>query len=169
MSPGAPLLFHYERSRKQQARVVLINMLLLPLVLWLLLQLINDPVARPRFTSLLMVIGVAAELGLLAVAVWLLSHPASFSIRLSASEFSSHHPMFKAWCFSIDPAEIVAIEHCTDREGDGRYISIQTRSGQCHALSPNFAYDRKALYRALATLNPTIRLPKHAGLFGLKT
>ena len=169
MSPNAPLLFHYERSRKQQARVVLINMLLLPLVLWLLLQLINDPVARPRFASLLMAIGVAAELGLLALAVWLLRHPASFSIRLSAGEFSSHHPMFKAWCFSVDPAEIVAIEHSTDREANGSHISIQTRSGQRHALSPNYAYDRKALYRALAMLNPAIRLPRHPGVFGLKS
>jgi hypothetical protein len=161
----SPLLFHYEHSRRQQARAVLINMALLPAVLWLLLQLIDDPAAHQRWTGLLLGIGLLAELAMAALAAWLLSRPASFSIRLSAREFSSHHPMFKAWCFSVDPAEIVAIEQSTDREADGRYISILTRDGQRHALSPNYGYDRRALYQALAALHPAIRLPKHPGLF----
>ena len=34
--------------------------------------------------------------------------------------------MFKAWCFSVDPAEIVAIEQSTDREADGRHSAEET-------------------------------------------
>jgi hypothetical protein len=38
--------------------------------------------------------------------------------------------------------------------------------GRSYALSPNFSYDRKQLYQALAHLNPAIIFPKNIALFG---
>lgn len=108
--------FYYEKSRKQQAKVRAFNMLLLPLILWLILILIskNEPFYN-EFLFYIKYIVVGSELVLLSLAAWLLTHPARFYIKFTNSEFSSFHPTFKEWTFTVNPQEIIEIEHSTDR------------------------------------------------------
>ncbi len=161
--------FYYERTRKQQAKVAVANMFFLPFVLWLFLQLIpeSEPVYKDFLRSVNYII-LVVEFVLLSVAVWLLTHPAKFYIKLTKSEFSSVHPTFKEWTFSVNPQEIIEIEHSTDREALSSYISVKMNNGSLFLLSPNFAYNRKKLYEALRVVNPNIKTPKHTWLFSYK-
>lgn len=159
-------IFYYERSRKQQAKVLAFNMIFLPLVMWLFLQLIPETAAV--YADVLMYtqyILLTGEVLLLAVLVWFITHPATFYIRLTDSEFSSFHPNFKSWSFSVDPHDIVAIEQSTDQGAHASYISVKMADGRCFLLSPNFAYNRKKLYEALRLANPHIKTPTYSWLF----
>ena len=161
--------YYYERTRKQQAKVLVANMIFLPLVLWLFLQLIpeSEP-AYEDFLAYIKYIIAAAELVLSSVIAWLLTHPEKFYIKLTNSEFSSFHPNFKKWTFSVNPQEIIEIEHSTDREAQSNFISVKISNGSSFLLSPNFAYNRKKLYEALRLVNPKIKMPKHNWLFSRK-
>lgn len=161
--------YYYERTRKQQAKVLVFNMIFLPFVLWLFLQLI--PESEPVYKSFLAYVSyiiVAGEFVLLSVVVWLLAHPATFYIKLTKSEFSSFHPIFKKWTFSVNPFEVAEIEHSTDREAKSSFISVKMNDGTLFLLCPNFAYNRKKLYDALQLVNPKIKIPRNTWLFSYK-
>jgi hypothetical protein len=163
------LLYYYERTRKQQAKVLAFNMLFLPFILWLILLLARENQADyEQFLVYLKYIFVIAELVLLSLVVWFLTHPSKFYIKLTKSEFSSFHPIFKAWTFSVSPKEIVEIEQSSDREAESTTISIKLVNGSSYSLSPNYAYSRKKLYQALRLLNPNIKTPKNTWLFSYK-
>lgn len=160
------IFFYYERTRKQQAKILAFNMLLLPLVMWLILKLI--PESEPgygKFLEYAKYIVAAGELVLLSVTVWFLTHPAKFYLRLTNSEFRSFHPNFKEWTFSVNPQEILEIQHGTDRDARSSYMFVKMNNGASFLLSPNFAYNRKKLYEALRRVNPKIKTPKHTWLF----
>lgn len=160
------ILFYYARSRKQQAKVAAANMLFLPIVLGAFLYLVKNSDQLERIQTIILITLFVAEFFLSVLIVWLLRYPAEFYIRLTKAELRSYHPMFKEWTFSVDPQEIVEISQTTDREAISSSIRIIMRDGASYLLSPNFSYDRKQLYQALAHLNPAIILPKHVGLFG---
>lgn len=158
--------YYYERSRKQQAKVLAFNMIFLPFVLWLFLQLIPETeITYKEFLVCVKYIFIVVEIALASVAVWLLTHPAKFYIKLTNSEFSSLHPNSKEWTFSVNPQEIIAIEHSTDNNASSSFISVKMHNGSFFLLSPNFAYNRKKLYEALRLVNPNIKTPKHIWLF----
>lgn len=161
--------YYYERTRKQQSKVLAFNMIFFPFIVWLFLQLIpeSDP-AHEKFLEYVIYIIVVVELVLFPVAVWFLAHPAKFYIKLTNSEFCSFHPTFKEWTFSVSPQEILEIEHSTDMEAISTYISVKMSNGSSFLLSPNFAYSRKKLYQALRLVNPNIKTPKHTWLFSGK-
>lgn len=163
------LLYYYERTRKQQAKVLVFNMLLLPFILWLFLQLTRENEAvYEQFLVYVKYIIVFAELVLLSLVIWFLANPAKFYIKLTNYEFSSLHPNFKAWTFSVNPNEIVEIEQSTDREAQSSIISVKLINGSSYSLSPNYAYSRKKLYQALRLANPNIKIPKNTWLFSYK-
>lgn len=161
--------YYYERTRAQQAKVLGFNMLLLPCFMWLFLLLIPEgkPV-REQFLEYTTYIVVLAEIVLMSVVIWFITHPATFYIKLTDSEFCSFHPNFKAWTFSVNPHEIVEIEHGTDRDASSSYISVKTKDGASYLLSPNYPYNRNELYRALRFVNPNIKLPLSTWLFASK-
>lgn len=158
--------YYYERTRKQQAKVLIFNMLLLPLTLWLIVVFISAGESIDSdFSFYLKYIIVVSEFALFSVAAWLLSHPAKFYIKLTNSEFSSFHPSFKAWTFSVDPDEITEIEHSTDTGANSSLIVVKMKNGSSFLLSPNYPYHRKELYEALRLVNPKIKTPKNNWLF----
>ena len=161
--------FYYERTRKQQAKVLAFNIIFLPFVMWLFLQLIpkNESSYDQFFLCTIYIIAIV-EIGLLAIAAWFLTHPATFYIKLTSSEFSSFHPNFKEWTFSVNPQEVLEIEHSTDMDAISSYISVKMKNGTSFLLSPNFAYSRKKLYDALHVVNPNIKTPKHTWWFSRK-
>ena len=163
------LLYYYERTRKQQAKVLAFNMLFLPFILWLFLQLVRENQAvYEQFLVYAKYIIAIAELVLLSLVVWFLTHPAKFYIKLTNSEFSSFHPVFKEWTFSVSPQEIVEIEQNTDREAQSSIILVKLTNGSSYSLSPNYAYSRKKLYQALRLVNPNIKTQKNTWLFSYK-
>jgi len=163
------LLFYYERTRTQQAKVLILNMMLLPLVIGLWLMLIpTTEEGYPQFLQAALYIVAGAELGLFAVAVWFLAYPAKYFIRLTHDEFCSVHPTVKAWTFSVKPQDITEIVHSTDRDASASYLTIHMKDGSSCLLSPNFSYNRQQLYAALRLLNSDLKLPKHPGLFSFR-
>ena len=163
------IYFYYERTRKQQARVLAFNMFFLPFIMWLFLQLI--PESEPVYVDFLMCVKyivAVGEITLFSFLAWFITHPAKFYIKLTNSEFCSFHPNFKEWCFSVNPQEILEIAHSTDSEGMSNRISIKMNDGASFLLSPNFAYNRKKLYEALRLVNPKIKTPDYTWLFTVK-
>ena len=162
-------VYYFERTRKQQAKALVFNMLLLPLILWLILALIpkGEPIYN-EFKFYVKYIIVTSELVLLSVATWLLTHPAKFYIKLTNSEFISVHPTFKEWTFSIDPREIIEIEHSTDIGANSSLITVKMNNGSSALLSPNYPYKRNELYEALRSVNPNIKTPKNSWSFPYK-
>lgn len=161
--------YYYERSRSEQAKVLVFNMVFLPLIMGLFLLLLpkSGPVYE-QFRGYVIYIIAAAEMVLLSVVVWFLTHPATFYIKLTSSEFCSFHPNFKEWTFSVNPQEILEIGHSTDRDARSSYISVRMKNGASYLLSPNFPYNRNELYDALRLVNPDIKTPKNTWLFANK-
>ena len=146
------------------------NMFLLPIVLWIFLQLI--PESEPAYFDFLVYVKyivVVVELVLLCIAVWFLTHPAKFCIKLTNSEFSSVHSNFRESTFSVNPKEIIEIEHSTDIGANSSLISVKMNNGSSFLLSPNYPYKRSELYNALRSVNPNIKIPKNTRLFPYKT
>jgi hypothetical protein len=160
-----PDLFYYARSRQQQAKVAAINVIFLPMVLGAFLYLVRSSEQFEQTQNIILIVLIIAEVFLLLLIVWLLRNPASFFIRLNQHELTTFHPMFKEWTFSVNPLEIIEVRQSTDSEAMLSSIRIIMRDGKSYALSPNFSYDRKQLYQALAHLNPAIIFPKHIALF----
>lgn len=160
------IFFYYERSRKQQAKVLLCNMFFLPVVLWFFLWLIKDHQAKyDQFYFYAKCIFVAVEIILMSILIWFITHPATFFIKLTNLQFSSFHPIFTEWTFSVDPEEIIEIKHSSDREAQLSIISINLQNGSSYLLSPNYAYSRSELYKSLLSVNPKIKLPKNSAIF----
>ncbi|MGL4577350.1 MAG: hypothetical protein ACRCVP_00310 [Shewanella xiamenensis] len=161
--------FYYEKSRKQQAKMIAFNMLFLPVILWLILILI--PKSNPFYNQFLFYvkyIAVTSELVMLSLAAWLLTHPAKFYIKLTNSEFSSFHPTFKECTFSVNPQDIIEIEQSTDIGADASLISVKMNNGSSVLLSPNYPYKRSELYDALRLVNPNIKTPNNTWSFPYK-
>lgn len=163
------IFYYYERTRKQQIKVLAFNMIFLPFIMWLFLQLIpkGEPVYKQFFACVKYII-IVGEIVLLSIVAWFIVHPAKFYIKLTNFEFSSFHPTFKEWTFSVNPQEIGEIGHGTDTQTQSTRISVKMSDGASFLLSPNFAYNRKQLYEALRLVNPNIKTPKHVWLFSGK-
>ncbi|MEL4391050.1 hypothetical protein [Shewanella xiamenensis] len=161
--------FYYERNRKQQVKMLAFNMLFLPVILWLILIFIpkSDPFYN-EFLFYVKYIVVVSELALLSLTAWLLTHPAKFYIKLTNSEFSSFHPTFKEWTFSVNPQDIIEIEHSTDIGSNASLILVKMNNGSSVLLSPNYPYKRSELYDALRLVNPNIKTPNNTWSFPYK-
>lgn len=170
--PEHKTLFYFVYSRKQQAKNVLWNMLLLPFSLGLLLWLFQGHPKEQQLTQLLYGLLLLAEVLMLWRMLWLLKHPASFSLQLTDSELSSHHPTFAGWCFVAKVADIIQIEHSTDGGADTgamlRLIAVQMQDGSRHLICPNYHFNRKLLYQHLKHRNPQIRVPENPNWFMAK-
>lgn len=164
------IYFYYERTRKQQIKVLALNMPLVPFVFWMILLLVKDHQDNyEQFFIVVMAIVILTEVILLSMVIWFLRRPASFFIRLTDNQFTSFHPQFKEWCFSINPSDLTEIEHSTDWDAQSNLIIIKMRNGDSHLLCPHFAYDKKKLYQALVSLHSHIIVPKKTGFFFSKS
>ncbi|QID18646.1 hypothetical protein G3580_14050 [Nitrogeniibacter mangrovi] len=158
------VLFRYVRSRRRTAANLVAGMGVLPLWLWLLATLGAGRQGLDAFMAVAVpaVWGVEILLGL--AVVWLLTHPDRFEMTVTPERFAVHHPLFSEWTFSIDPAQIVRIEHRLDLNQFTR-IRIHTRDGRTLSLCKNYPYSRQRLYDALRSANPRITFPSRIGHF----
>lgn len=151
--------FYFVYSRKQQAKNVVWNMLLLPFCLGFCLWLFQGHATQHRITQLLVGVLLLAELLMLWRLCWLLRHPASFVLKLTDTEFSSQHPTFARWCFVAKVADIITIEQRTDVDAMLRLIVVRMQNGNEHLICPNYNFNRQLLYQKLKELNPQLVIP----------
>lgn len=163
------MLFHYKKNQTRQAVTVALNILAIPVILYLFQSFFKD---QPDFQQLYGVVekgAIAVALVLTIILAWLLKKKDKFEIYVTANEFYSHHPFSKEWCFSVCPQDIKAIEHTmTIGSGYMTNINVHLKSGERLQISQNYPFSRKALYAALKKVNPSITFPSNANTFNHK-
>lgn len=154
------MLFHYQYSRWRSALTLAVNLLVLPT--YYLFYLGGHHPQHEDVLQLILYALVAIELVLGAWLIWLLTHPATFEIRLSPDEFTIIHPTFSRWSFSVHPQDILRIEQdITGVDFRQEIRRLVLRDGQTFQICPNYRYSRKKLYAALKQANPAIELPRN--------
>ncbi|GAA5136040.1 hypothetical protein [Thalassotalea piscium] len=163
------MLFHYERTRKKQAYTLAINIALLPVYLYIL----SITAKEHNDFEALFAIAEKSALGigilLTAAMVWFLRSKDKFEIYVTHQEFYSMHPIFKEWCFSVNPKEIKCIKNHYGSGSKMTRIDLVMHNGDTFQICPNYDFSRKKLYQALQTANPLIELPANANLFTAET
>ncbi len=160
------MLFHFAKTRKRQAKTIAINILMIPLILFVFQKVGGD---QPNFDAIfevVLIIAVLVSLTLTGLLIWFLKRKDKFEIYVKENEFYSHHPSFAEWCFSISPKDIVKIEHRihigVDRMTN---INVHLLNGNVVQICQNHPFSRKDLYSALKKANPEIELPDNANGF----
>lgn len=160
------MLFHYVKTRKRQAKTIAINILILPLLLYVLHEVANN---EPNFAQVYAVAKIITVVGVVVLAgmwIWLLKSKEKFELYVTENEFYSHHPVFKEWCFSVNPKEIVAVQHHLGiGAGAMTNINVHLKDGQKLQICQNYSFSREDLYSALKKANPMIQLPENPNLF----
>jgi len=163
------MLFHYKKSQTRQAISVALNILAIPVILYLFQHFFRD---QPDFEKIYDVVekgAVAVAIVLAVILAWLLKRRDKFEIYVTEKEFYSHHPAFRKWCFRISPRDIVAIEHKLNiGSGYMTNINVRMENGEVHQLCMNYPFSRKNLYNALKQVNPKIQLPSNPNTFNHK-
>lgn len=109
---------------------------------------------------------MAISVILICLLIWFLKSKQKFEIYVTDDEFYSYHPLFKEWCFSVNPKDIKAIEHDLRIGSDlMTNINVHLNSGQKLQVCQNYAFSRHDLYCALQQANPAIKLPDNANVF----
>ncbi|WP_298448581.1 hypothetical protein [uncultured Marinobacter sp.] len=160
------MLFHYKKSQIRQAVSVALNMLAIPVILYLFQHFFKDQLDFEKIYDVVKKGAIAVAVVLAVILAWLLKRRDKFEIYVTEKEFYSHHPIFEEWCFRISPLDIVAIEHKLNiGSGYMTNINVQMKNGEVHQLCMNYPYSRKNLYGALKQVNPKIQLPSNANTF----
>lgn len=164
------MIFHFSKTRKRQAIKVAINILILPLLLYIFYEIGKD---KPNFEEIYAIVEkmtFAIAFVLIGILIWFLKSKEKFEIYVTKNEFYSYHPIFGEWCFSVHPKDIVAIEHHL-HVGAGRRmtnINVHLSNGKKLQICPNYSFSRKSLYSALLRINPNIHLPDNPNVFDHK-
>ncbi len=160
------MLFHYVKKRKRQAIHIAINILMLPLLLYIFHYVFKD---EPNFEPIYAVIEkfiFIIMIFLSGMFIWFLKSKEQFEIYVTNNEFYSYHPVFKEWCFSVNPKDILEIEHqLSVGAGSMTYINVHLSDGQKRQICQNYSFSRQDLYSALQRVNQNIKLPDDANVF----
>lgn len=159
------MLFHYRRTRRRQALTLAGNILLLPILLYIFEQIIKDHSNFEELYANAVKIIFAIGIVLAGAIVWFLKSKAKFELFVTEDEFYSNHPLFKEWCFSVDPKDIKEIKHSYSLGSDMTSIDMIMNNGERFQICKNYGYSRKDLYDALKTANPDILLPDNFNRF----
>lgn len=163
------MIFYYAKTQKRQAIILAINIFLIPVLLYLFRHFLHE---APNFEQIYTVVQIGAFVVaavLLAILLWLLKKKDRFEIYVTDNEFYSHHPVFDEWCFSVNPKDIVAIEHNLDvSQSAMTNINVCLKTGDRVQITQNYNFSRTDLYEALKKANPDIELPENANLFNHK-
>lgn len=162
------MLFHYQRSRRQTARLIALNMLVLLVFYGLFHHLAEAEPQHQQLRDIALYGLIAVELILATALAWMLARPAVFEIRVSDQEFTIVHPTSRLWSFSVNPQDILRLEQTmeiltTDHHQLARRLVL--RNGQTFEICRNYPYSVRALYDALKKANPAIELPSNPYYF----
>lgn len=163
------MLFYYAKNQKRQAITLAVNIVLIPVFLYAFRYFLHK---EPNFEQLYFVVKIGAAVVavvMVVILLWLLKKGDKFEIYVTDNEFYSHHPVFDEWCFSVDPQNIVAIEHNLEvSQSAMTNINVRLKEGGVVQITQNYNFSRKDLYQALKKANPDIQLPEDANLFNHK-
>ncbi|QDT05674.1 hypothetical protein K227x_40760 [Rubripirellula lacrimiformis] len=158
-------LYLYERRQRRTAITLLINMAVLLVMYLVARQFIEPTEASEQFFYWLNIAVPAVELFLLIAAIFFWFRNGTFRMAVSRERFEMIDPLFESTSFTVPVSEIVEIRQTHQIQSDHTKIMMYMQSGQQIPITQNYHYDRVKLYAALATANPTIRLPENAFRF----
>ena len=160
------MLFHYAKTRRRQALKVASNILLIPILLFAFHYFFKDKANFPEIYDIAVKAGVAVMAVLAGIFLWFLKSKEKFEIYVTNNEFYSHHPLFKEWCFNVDPKDIVEIEHHLRVDSSAMTnINVHLKDGTQVQICQNYPFSRKELYSALEQANPQIHFPDNPNVF----
>lgn len=164
------MLFYYKRTRKRQALTLAINILFLPVLLYIFSLIAKDQSNYEEMYAIAEKIFIAIGVVLFSVMIWFLRSKKKFELYVTEDEFHSEHPIFKGWCYTVNPRDIKKIEHNNSVSGGSGNLSINMtmNNGESYQICMNYAYSRKNLYQALKKANPLIELPENISRFKSK-
>ena len=160
-------LYHYKRTRRQQAIKIALNILILPLLLYIFEYIAKDTSNFKEMYLLAEKIALSISVILIVIFIWFLRSKEKFEIYVTESEFYSYHPLFKEWCFSVSPKDIKSIKNNSGYTSGHIFTNIHMylHSGVIYQICQNYSFSRKKLYGALKSVNPNIELPENFYVF----
>jgi len=159
------MLFHYKRTRKRQALTVAINIIFLPILLYIFEQIAKDQGNFEEIYAIAVKIISAIGIVLVGVMIWFLRSKEKFEIYVTEDKFHSYHPLFREWCFTVNPKDINKIKHSYSLGSEMTSIDMIMNNGDRFQICKNHGYSRKGLYEALRRANPEIELPENINRF----
>ena len=159
------MLFHYTRTGKRQALSLAINILLLHVLLYVFSIIAKDQSNFEKIYVIAEQIMFAIGIVLAGVMLWFLMSKQKFELYVTEDEFYSMHPIFKEWCFTVNPKDIKSIKHRYSVSSEMTSIDMIMNNGDKFQICKNYGYSRKHLYEALKKANPLIELPENANIF----
>jgi len=163
--PG--MLFYYKRTRKRQALTLAMNILILPVLLYMFSLITKDQKNYEELYAYAELILLAIGVVLFGLLLWFLRSGKKFELYVTEDEFHSAHPLFKEWCFTVNPRDIKKIEHIANFYTGTVYTTIYMtmNNGELYQICKNYNYSRKNLYDSLKKANPLIEFPENIGSF----
>lgn len=159
------MLFHYKKTRKQQAFTIGVYIVLMPMLFYLFTFVGKDKANFDEIYAIVGKLALAVGLMLLAIMLWFLRSKELFELYVTQDEFYSHHPLFKVWSFSVNPKDISRISHNYYSGSRTTKVDMLMNDGTHLQLCNNYGYSKKALYEALRIANPAIALPDNTSVF----
>ena len=159
------MLFYYKRTRRKQALTLAINILLLPVLFYIFSLIVKDKSDFEEIYAIAEKIFIAVGVVLFSVMLWFLRSKEKFELYVTEDEFHSEHPIFKEWCYTVNPKDIKKIAHNMSVGSGMTSIDVTMNNGDRHQICQNYSYSRKNLYEALKIANPLIELPENINRF----
>ena len=139
MQTNGDLIYHYKKSRKQQARLFI----RMGLFCWLYVAAMFGYEAYaqqhlPETLRLAMLIAFpVASAILFLIAWWLISHPAEYEASITQDRFVVSYPGSEIWSFSVSVADIQRFENRQELGHAGAGImqhGIVLKDGRFHHI-----------------------------------
>ncbi|MFQ3230053.1 hypothetical protein [Reinekea sp.] len=159
------MLFHYTRSRKRQAATLAFNILLIPILLYVLTVVAKDQAGFYEVYATVKFGAFAIGLVLFTVMLWFLLSKDKFEIYVTRDEFHSLHPSMEEWCFTVSPQDIESINNHYSSGSQMTRIDMLMKDGNRYQICPNYNYSKTKLFSALKQANPSIEIPENAHTF----
>lgn len=159
------MVFHYTRSRKRQALTLAFNILLLPILLYILTVVAKDQAGFESFYATAKVGAIVIGVVLFSVMLWFFMSNDKFEIYVTRDEFHSLHPNFEAWCFTVNPKDIKSIRNHYGSGSKMTRIDMLMKDGTKYEICPNYNYSKAKLFKALKQVNSSIEVPDNAHIF----
>jgi hypothetical protein len=160
------MLFHYKKARTSQAMKVAINIIIIPVLLYVFQYLGQGEEGFEEIYAIVEKAAIAVVVILMVIFIWFLKSKEQFEIYVTENEFYSHHPTFKEWCFSVNPKDIVSVKNELIVSSQSMSnISVCLQNGRKIQISQNYGFSLNKLYAALKKANPTIALPDNTNVF----
>ncbi|MEE2730661.1 MAG: hypothetical protein VYA55_07535 [Pseudomonadota bacterium] len=157
-------LYHYKKSRRQQARLFI----RMGVFCWLYVAALFGYEAYAQQTlpedlrlAMLMAFPLASGV-LFLIAWWLIAHPADYEATITRDQFEVRYPGSEHWSFSVSVADIKRFESRQTLSHAGPGImeqGIVLKDGRFFHISMNYGNHIGDMYKAVKSVNPEVTYP----------